>query len=795
LASKKRRRRRAAAPSAHAPQPVRRGRWRIAAGVGAAAFVLIASVWWISHEAPQPSPQPAATRSHAPEPSFVGSAACAECHRAQTEAWKTSQHARAMQHAGDQTVLGDFNNATFTYNGITSNFFKRDGKYFVRTDGADGKLADFEIRYTFGVDPLQQYLIEFPDGRVQALSIAWDARPKEAGGQRWFHLYPKEKIDYRDELHWTRRQQNWNFMCADCHSINVRKNYDASANSFKTTWSEITVGCEACHGPGSAHAAWAKAKPADPTMGLAVRLDERRGIAWTIDPASGNASRSAPNDSRIEIEVCAQCHARRAQIAEGYVAGKRFLDHYRPSLLSPGLYYADGQQRDEVYIWGSYLQSRMHRAGVTCSDCHEPHSGRLRAEGNAVCAQCHLPARYDAAKHHFHKPGEKGSACVDCHMPRTTYMVIDPRRDHSLRVPRPDQSVTLGVPNACNACHTDQDAAWAAAVLEARLGRKPQGFQRFAATLAAAERGDAGAGGMLAALTRDASQPAIARASAAQALRAALSPQTLDALRAQLGAADPLLRLAALGALEALPDEQRLALAAPLLDDPLLAVRAEAAWVLASIPEASFPAPRKAAFERAAAEYEAIRRYNFDRPESRTGLGTFAAQRGRFDEAEQLLRSALALEPRHVPAYVNLADLRRSQGRDADGEAVLREGLTAVPDNATLHHVLGLTLVRLQRADEGLAELARAAALAPEDARFAYVYAVGLYSRGKPQEALAEIERALERHPDSRELLLAGASIARESGARERALGYAQRLQQAAPRDPQAQQLLRALQP
>jgi Flp pilus assembly protein TadD len=227
----------------------------------------------------------------------------------------------------------------------------------------------------------------------------------------------------------------------------------------------------------------------------------------------------------------------------------------------------------------------------------------------------------------------------------------------------------------------------------------------------------------------------------------------------------------------------------------LLAVRAEAAWVLASIPEASFPAPRKAAFERAAAEYEAIRRYNFDRPESRTGLGTFAAQRGRFDEAEQLLRSALALEPRHVPAYVNLADLRRSQGRDADGEAVLREGLKAMPDNATLHHVLGLTLVRLQRADEGLAELARAAALAPEDARFAYVYAVGLYSRGKPQEALAEIERALERHPDSRELLLAGASIARESGARGRALGYAQRLQQAAPRDPQAQQLLRALQP
>jgi len=664
----------------------------------------------------------------------------------------------------------------------------------VRTDGADGTLADFEIRYTFGVDPLQQVLIEFPDGRLQALSIAWDARPKDQGGQRWFHLYPNEKVDFRDELHWTGRQQNWNFMCADCHSIDVRKNYDAATNSFKTKWSEVTVGCEACHGPGSVHAQWAKTRPADPSLGLTVRLDERRGVAWTIDPATGNASRSRPNDARTEIEVCAQCHARRAQIAEGYFAGKPFLDHYRPSFLSPGLYYADGQQRDEVYVWGSYLQSKMHRAGVTCSDCHDPHSGALRAQGNALCAQCHLPARYDGAKHHFHRAGEKGSACVDCHMPARNYMVIDPRRDHSLRVPRPDQSAAFGVPNACSACHADKDAGWAAAALEQQLGRRPEGFQRFAATLAAAERGDAGAGDSLAALARDPSQPAIARASAAQALAPMLSPERLDALRAQLAAADPLLRLAAVSALDALPEEPRLALATPLLDDPVRAVRIEAASVLASVPDAAFPAARKAAFERAAAEYEAVRRANFDRPESRTALGTFYAQRGRAEDAEKTLRSALELEPRHVPASVNLADLLRSLGRDKDAEAVLREGLQRMPEDATLHHVLGLTLVRLQRADEGLAELARAAALAPGDARFAYVYAVGLYSRGKPQEALAEIDRALERHPASRDLLLAGASLSRESGERERALGYARRLAEAAPQDAQAQQLLNALQ-
>jgi predicted CXXCH cytochrome family protein len=728
-------------------------------------------------------------------PTFVGSTACADCHRAQTEAWKASQHAHAMQHANDKTVLGDFDDASFTYNGITSKFFKRDGKYFVRTDGADGKLADFDIRYTFGVTPLQQYLIEFPDGRIQALSIAWDSRPKAQGGQRWFHLYPDEKVDFRDELHWTGRQQNWNFMCADCHSINVRKNYDASSNSFRTTWSEITVGCEACHGPGSAHLDWAKTKPADPSMGLTVRLDERHGVTWTVDPATGNAARSRPNDAHTEVEVCAQCHARRAQIAEGYHAGDRFLDHYRPSLLTPGLYFPDGQQRDEVYNWGSFLQSKMHRAGVTCSDCHEPHSAKLRAEGNAVCAQCHLPARYDSPQHHFHKAGGKGSACVDCHMPPRTYMVVDPRRDHSLRVPRPDQSVALGVPNACTGCHSDKDASWAATVLEARLGHKPQGFQHFAGALAAAERSDAGAGAMLAALVGDPSQPMIARASAAQALGAALSPQTLEALRAPLAAADPVLRLAALSALEALPEDPRLELAAPLLEDPVRAVRVEAAWILSSIPDASFSTSQKAAFARAAAEYEAVQHYNFDRPEARTSLGTFYARRGRVADAEQALRSAIALEPRQVPAYVNLADLYRGHGRDADGEAVLREGLAVLPDNATLHHVLGLTLVRLQRPDDALAELARAAALAPDDARFAYVYAVGLFSNKKTAQALAEIDRALAKHPANRELLLAGATFSRDNNQRERALGYAQRLAKAAPGDRQAQQLLQALQP
>jgi hypothetical protein len=378
----------------------------------------------------------------APAAHYVGTASCESCHSSQAAEWKKSQHKAAMADANDRTVAGDFSNARFTYDGTTSTFFKRDGKFFVRTDGPDGKLADFEVRYTFGVEPLQQYLIEFTDGRLQALSIAWDTRSKEAGGQRWFHLYPRERVGHNDELHWTRPAQNWNFMCADCHSTAVRKNYDAATNRFETRWAEISVGCEACHGPGSRHTTWAadanrnQRSKSDSTLGLVARFGERRGVTWSVSAASGNATRSTPRHTEAEIGVCAQCHSRRSEMAEGYEPGKPFLDYYRPALLTRPLYFPDGQQRDEVYTWGSFQQSRMNAQGVTCSDCHNPHSGKLRAPGNSACATCHLPAKYDAPAHHHHKPTSTGATCAACHMPSGTYvMVVDPRHDHSFRIP------------------------------------------------------------------------------------------------------------------------------------------------------------------------------------------------------------------------------------------------------------------------------------------------------------------------------------------------------------------------
>jgi predicted CXXCH cytochrome family protein len=718
----------------------------------------------------------------APEATYAGASACAACHPAETTAWRGSQHALAMLNANTQSVLGDFRDAEFTHSGMTTRFSLRDGGYFVNTDGPDGKPAEYRIAYTFGVYPLQQYLVEFPDGRLQALSIAWDARPAEEGGQRWFHLYPDETITHDDELHWTRPSQNWNFMCADCHSTGVHKNYDPVADRFQTDWAEINVACEACHGPGSRHLAWAKAKQAGEPwhgddMGLTVRLDERRDASWTVDAATGKPMRSKARQSERELEVCAQCHSRRSQIAEGYVPGKPFLDYYRPALLDPPLYYPDGQQRGEVYKWGSFLQSRMYAQGVSCGDCHDPHSGKLRAQGNAVCTACHQQARYDTPAHHHHPAGSAGAACTVCHMPTTTYMVVDPRHDHSLRVPRPDQSGAFGTPEPCTGCHADRDARWAADQLKTWYGHPPQGYQQYAAALHAAASGAPDAAAQLRALAADAAQPAIARATALADL-ASGSRANIDALAAALRDSDPLLRFGALQALAQAPVEPRLSLAAPLLSDPVRIVRSEAVSVLAPVPADNLDAEQRAAFERAGAEYVETQRYNADRPEARVNLGTYYANRGDAHGAEEEFKAALALDPAFVPGYVNLADLYRTTGRDAEGERTLRAGLERVPQNAALHHALGLALVRLQHSEDALSELKRAATLDPGDARFAYVYAVALHSAGDTEAAVVTLETALAKHPDDRNILQALAAFQGERGDADAARDYLKRLQE-----------------
>ena len=537
---------------------------------------------------------------------FVGSETCAGCHQAEAKLWNASQHKAAMQHATDKTVLGDFNDASFDYYGVHSRFFRKDGKFLVETDGPDGKLAVFEVKYTFGLDPLQQYLVEFPDGRLQALSLAWDSRPREAGGQRWFHLYPNDEIRHDDILHWTKLNQNWNFMCAECHSTGLRKNYDAKADRFATTFAEISVGCEACHGQGSRHTAWAHdqkswwpfGKREDQSKGLLVRFDERHDVAWPIDPQSGTARRSAaPATLRKEVETCGLCHARRAGFHEEWLPGQWLSQTHVVEALARATYHADGQIRDveEPYNYTPFKQSRMFAAGVTCSDCHEPHSAKLRASGEGVCLQCHASDKFADAKHRHHAGVDPPPTCISCHMQSRTYMIVDQRHDHAFRVPRPDLSVKLGTPNACNDCHTDKPAQWAAATVEEWFGPDRKGLQTYGAAFHAARSDQADAAALLGVLAGDRSAPAIARASALSELASRVSPANIGMARTGLADPDPMVRIGALDMLEHLPSDRIWPLASPLLSDPVRGVRIRAVSLLAAVPAAAQPQRRSRA--------------------------------------------------------------------------------------------------------------------------------------------------------------------------------------------------------
>ncbi|MCW8851218.1 MAG: multiheme c-type cytochrome, partial [Gammaproteobacteria bacterium] len=600
---------------------------------------------------------------------YVGRETCEQCHVEQVKLWQGSHHDLAMQHVDENTVLGDFSDAEFSYAGITSKFYKKNNKFMVRTDGPDGALQDYEIKYTFGVVPLQQYLIELEGGRLQALLIAWDSRDKSAGGQRWFHLYPDEKVTYTDELHWTRVSFNWNGMCAECHSTNLKKNYDSKTDTFKTSWSEINVSCEACHGPASNHISWANKKPearSEADKGLALLFDERDGVVWQMDAKKGSADRSQKRQTEKEIEVCAQCHSRRGSISDDYSPGKPFLDHYMPRLLDEGMYFADGQIQDEVYVYGSFLQSKMYHQGVTCSDCHEPHSLQLRQEGNGVCLQCHAAEKFDSKKHHFHESDTGGASCAECHMPPTDYMVVDPRHDHSMRIPRPDLSVTTGVPNACNNCHEDKDASWALNRTSEWYGDSAAGFQKYTEAIHAARTGDRNAGKSLAAQIRDTNTPDIARATSLLLLAPYLDQSNAVVLQQGLKDESALVRLASVSALENLPVQIKVQWAYPLLSDEVRVVRIEAARILASIPLGELPEQQRKVVDSATEEYIDSQTVNADRPEAQLNLGNFYVARQQFDKAKAAYQKSIELDSSFIAAYINMADLYRLQENDKD---------------------------------------------------------------------------------------------------------------------------------
>ena len=723
---------------------------------------------------------------------FTGSEACKSCHATEFTNWEGSHHDLAMQLPTADTVLGDFNDATFTYNGTTTRFFREGDEFKVRTDGEDGKLADFTVKYVFGVYPLQQYLLPLSRGRLQALSIAWDARPAAEGGQRWYHLYPDDVIDFKDPLHWTGPYQNWNSRCAECHSTDLEKNYNAADHSFATTFEEINVGCEACHGPGEKHLELAAANKLKGAAngGFPTALAQRGEWAWTEGEAI--ARRSTPLDSRAQVDSCGRCHSRRGTLGE-YHYGADLLATHRVALPQPPLYHYDGQVLDEDYVYGSFLQSKMHQQGVVCSNCHEPHSLALRAPGNEVCAQCHQPQSYDTPEHHHHPAQSSGALCANCHMPETTYMGVDPRRDHSMRIPRPDLSVVMGTPNACNSCHADKNAEWSVNSLRDWGVQFRDTGTHFARAFQRFDLGDRSVLPTLAALANDPSAAPIWRATAMEAVAQSGGREAIQTVTGVLYDDDPILRASAVRSLGFLPLNQRYQLLQSLMDDEVATVRMEVAQSLAGVPLDQVTPAQAAELESLYKWYLDILTLHAEMPETQLQLGVFYLERGELQSAEAAYREALRLNPQLVPAYLNLADLLRGQNRDGEARELMLKVLEFAPDNGPTLHSLGLLETRSGTPDKALDYLRRAAELETDGSRHRFVYAIALHDLGQPKQAIAQLQILLRQLPRSEDVLLALTNYSAELGLREQARRYAQTLVGISPGNQSYQQLLQQL--
>jgi predicted CXXCH cytochrome family protein len=668
---------------------------------------------------------------------FVGSDACATCHQTQHAAWLESNHRHAMEAAGSASILGDFNDAELRYYGRPTRFFRDGDAYRITTENQQGEPQTFTIAYTLGYRPLQQYLVDTGGGRIQALPFAWDTREKKAGGQRWFHLYPDENVTPASPLFWMRPLQNWNHMCGDCHTTRFAKNFSDERGVFESHWSEVGNGCESCHGAGSAH------------------VDAQKKTA-----AAGEAEIHGLRNQAEQINQCGACHSRRVRLREPspHERGvETMLETWQPQLPQDGLYFADGQIRDEVFEIGSFLQSRMAAKGVTCTDCHDPHSSRVRADGNALCTRCHSTETFDRAEHHFHEIGSAGAQCVSCHMPERTYMVIDPRRDHRFAVPRPDLSDRLAAPNACTSCHTNRTNAWATDVLRTRRERNnrthPPADTWGTLAFDAVREKQSGAD-VVNALTVVPSVAAAAPISRAAVLGSisSLTADAVSALEAQLRASDGLIRLGAVRAAAMMPEPQRAQSLVDLLRDPTLAVRMAAASFLVATDRASLSPEQRSSLDAALREYRDGLRRDADRAEALAGLAALQAAEGDMAAARASFAKALQRDDTSLTLLLNYADFHRSEGNDAAAEPLLMRAVTLYPDAATARYALGLLRVRQRRLPDAVRELEKAVQLSPDDSRYAYVHAVSLYTTGEKGAALARLTDASRRFPANAEI-------------------------------------------
>jgi predicted CXXCH cytochrome family protein len=675
-------------------------------------------------------------------PDFVGSKQCIDCHTNQYSAWQGSHHDMAMRHAKPDSVKGDFNDITFYLDPIVKEkyvrFYKKGNEYWIELEEVNEQRKAYQIKYTFGVEPLQQYMVEFSDGRVQLLPYAWDSRSKKDGGQRWFNLYP-DQTEAHQEFFWKNTGQNWNYMCADCHSTNVKKNFDVTTNSYKTTYSEINVGCESCHGPASDHIAWSLDKKPHTNKGFERNI-KAQVDNWLLNPGARTVSPEKITPTQQTL-VCAQCHSRHVQISNNdHVKSNAFGERYLLNLIDSQRYFHDGQVYDEDYVYGSFLQSKMNEQGVVCSNCHNPHTAKLKIQPEQVCLQCHQAEAYATEQHHHHSDNSEGAQCVNCHMPETTYMQIDKRRDHRWHIPRPDFAKRLGVPDTCLSCHDDKDSNWSSDIVRSWYPNLQTISEAdFAPVFAAADQGYSGISSALSHIAQNNSNADIIRASALERMDRFIDTNTIIAIARNVKSDNEHIRIGAIRGSEGIVGLERFRVLSELLEDPVLAVRTEAARALMPLWKQLNQAQKKR-LEPPLTEYMDIQNFNADRGFAHTNKGNVYRHQGLLAEAIKAYETSIRIEPYFSNAYINLADLYRAQQKNKLVFSTLKQGILANPSNGYLPYSLGLAYIRNKQKDLGLKYLKQAAITEPDNAQFQYAYGLSVET-----ENLSEATKALNK--------------------------------------------------
>lgn len=650
---------------------------------------------------------------------FIGDESCVSCHQQQHEDWHNSHHDWAMKTPNDSTVLGAFDNRSLKMDGVQYKFYKLNNEFWVDVQEKNEKAKTHKIEYTFGFDPLQQYLIQGENGEVHTLRASWDTKNK-----KWYHQYAGDVIAPDNWLHWQKGGQRWNTMCASCHSTDLQKNYAIENRTFKTTFKTINVGCESCHGKGSNHVNWAK------------------------NGASGDPQIFKPKDQTSILNQCAPCHARRARITHNAEPGSLFSDHFLVQTLNPSFYELDGQIKEEDYVFGSFLSSKMYQEGVKCNDCHDPHSLKLKAEGNNLCLSCHEP-EYNSKNHHKHELGTSGSECVNCHMTGKNYMGHDFRRDHSFRIPRPDQSLKFGTSNACTGCHEDKTDKWAAKRIEDWYGPVRKAHFSDYLLLSSKETLNPEESKSLVDFVNNKEFPEIARATVVEALQNKISNQDFAELIQNIDEKEGMVLNSVLNLFMQESGETRLYLARKHIFNQHKIVRITATKLLLDVPKEQFNSTEIQQLNKNEKELWEMLEVGADFPVGRLQMGDYFFRKGDFENARKHYEVALDMDYMLTPVYSNLATTYNILKQNDLAVSTLNKGIEVDPENGQLNYLLGILQYEMGEKDNSIANLNRSISKDPSLVNSYYNLAVIYYESKNLNKAESILLKGLKSNPSN----------------------------------------------